>query len=86
MFTTRCPKFLRQTGFFHQSFETNEGNSGGEWMNDREAFCGRGLVKNPTYLYLDNGGFNLQGTVNTVGIYMHQLRLYFLEQKREFKL
>uniref|UniRef100_K1QFR0 Fibrocystin-L n=1 Tax=Magallana gigas TaxID=29159 RepID=K1QFR0_MAGGI len=47
-------------------FETNEGNSGGEWMNDREAFCGRGLVKNPTYLYLDNGGFNLQGTVNTI--------------------
>lgn len=66
MFTTRCPKFLGQTGFFHQSFETNEGNSGGEWMNDREAFCGRGLVKNPTYLYLDNGGFNLQGTVNTI--------------------
>lgn len=66
MFTTRCPKFLGQTGYFHQSFETNGGNSGGEWMNDREAFCGRGLVKNPTYLYLDNGGFYLATTVDTI--------------------
>lgn len=55
-------------------------------MNDREAFCGRGLVKNPTYLYLDNGGFYLATTVDTVSIHMHQLRLYFWELKRDLKL
>ncbi|XP_061164553.1 fibrocystin-L-like [Saccostrea echinata] len=70
MFTTRCPKYLGETGTVHISFETNT-PQGGQIIDDKEAFCGRRSVKNPSYLYLNNDGLLLGSAVNTICFAYH---------------
>lgn len=69
MFTTRCPRFLGETGVFHNKYESNN-IVDGDWIDDQEAFCGKGFVKNPKYLYNNVNGLYLGSAVNTVSIWM----------------
>ncbi|XP_062600839.1 fibrocystin-L-like [Saccostrea cucullata] len=72
MFTTRCPKYLGVTGVVHISFETNSNTAqGGQIVDDKEAFCGRKSVKNPSYLYSNNDGLLLGSGVNTICFAYH---------------
>ncbi|XP_062571096.1 fibrocystin-L-like, partial [Saccostrea cucullata] len=72
MFTTRCPKYLGATGVVHISFETNSNTAqGGQIVDDKEAFCGRKSVKNPSYLYSNNDGLLLGSGVNTICFAYH---------------
>ncbi|KAJ8320864.1 hypothetical protein KUTeg_002451 [Tegillarca granosa] len=70
MFGTRCPKTLtKPTSSVHYNFEDRclvcRGLSGTRVTNV-EAFCGKGTILNPVYLYKNNNGLHLTQNLKTI--------------------
>jgi hypothetical protein len=73
LFGTRCPNFLTSPAaknkFYNYESSLPSGVSGTK-TNEVEPFCGRYVVKNPSYLYKetnsDSNGIKLSSSVSTV--------------------
>ena len=68
LFIVRCPASISTSGSdtdvgrkHHFSFEASEDLPAADWgevVHDREPFCGRGLLKNPVWIYLHSDTLN----------------------------
>lgn len=84
LFGTRCPKQITNptASKEHYNFEGSCSvcdDLRGSRVTDVEAFCGKGSILNPTYLYKnDNNGLALNQKMKTVRNNYRVIKLYFI--------